>query len=738
MNESNNQKEVLLARIRDVMELIKADPALQDDDIRKEDREAVEELIKEINSDYESINGREDNDLREARNELDDLLKEREESLSIFENVGFEETISDEELDTLMERLGEAMTMSDNLAGQITTLTEARLDAAYGRYQEQTQELQNLNDKKIELDNMSKPTVIRLTKNIDELHKKSEAEFVKKLTEIGNRQSKLISSQESKRKEDFDNQKQKMVDRFAREMEENEKMAYISEGAKKDQYLQKYETARKKFEQAQGMEFKSFPEAYDSLEQEKRELIDKQNETRAKYAGYVDNLEQYSMKLGIYDEFMKYKPVINATAGAKREEPIEKGDNPVPPVDPHEYHLKGNEIPQDPKIRPDGPEGPGGPTGNGGNNGGNGGNNGSNPPGKNNDAPTPLLPGKALGKDRPTGPDGPNGPTDPRDPNYDPDEPETPEKPKEDPETPDEPEDVPTGEIRIIAKKVWTWMKDHPAKTALIIAGIVGLTILLANIGPIMSLMAQKGAINGMLFHGQQWAAADAGMKTFLHGQNMKLAADVFGNAAAFNEATGIWTIGGQSLAAAKAAIGAKLVGANALGALSVGSLGLGLGSLLKGKEFKQIYEEIIVIKKGNLKSLEDVDKQLEYIKEKVHNNDKLSRKEKETLIKRANEVKKEYEEKLKKDPKAVTPKQNIDPNAPKQPTNEIPALPPHEEEPVEEPIEDFDVENMSDEDYETFKDQVAQSLIETGIPQDQAIILAEQTLEKMGKKKGM
>ena len=140
MNENSKQKEILLAKISYVTELIKADPALQDN-VREEDRKTVENLIKEINTEYDAMMGSQDADLREARNELDDVLKEHDESLDIFENVGFEETITDAELDTMMERLVDSMLMSGEQAIQINTLTEEMLEAPYGKYQLQTEEL---------------------------------------------------------------------------------------------------------------------------------------------------------------------------------------------------------------------------------------------------------------------------------------------------------------------------------------------------------------------------------------------------------------------------------------------------------------------------------------------------------------------------------------------------------------------------------------------------------------------
>ena len=145
--------------------------------------------------------------------------------------------------------------------------------------------------------------------------------------------------------------------------------------------------------------------------------------------------------------------------------------------------------------------------------------------------------------------------------------------------------------VEVVKTTVWQWIKDHKKQilialglTALAISIIVLVTQLLPAIMAAMKATQAAGLLSQMVTNAGAWHTAIASEKIALHGANTALASQITaltGMSNVFNTATGVWTIGGNTLA--NAAAQSALVAGKAsslVSALQGVTLGTGIGGL--------------------------------------------------------------------------------------------------------------------------------------------------------------
>lgn len=145
--------------------------------------------------------------------------------------------------------------------------------------------------------------------------------------------------------------------------------------------------------------------------------------------------------------------------------------------------------------------------------------------------------------------------------------------------------------LRVVDVTPWQWVKEHK-KQILIALGIAALAIatiiLVTQVLPAVMAAVQATQVSNlygaMAANGAKWFTASATEQVALHGANTALAsqiAQITGVAANYVGATGAWTMGGQSLAAAASTAATNAAAAQAaLGGLKAATLISGLGGL--------------------------------------------------------------------------------------------------------------------------------------------------------------
>ncbi len=187
----------------------------------------------------------------------------------------------------------------------------------------------------------------------------------------------------------------------------------------------------------------------------------------------------------------------------------------------------------------------------------------------------------------------------------------TPEPTPEPSPDPGEPDDV-LGDV-VVKKTPWQWVKDHK-KQILIVLGLaamaVSLYLVVTHLLPALVAANNAQIVSNSLAvmskNAAQWHSAAPAMKVALHKSSEALAANVSsltGMTSTFADATGVWTIGGQSLGAATtAAAEAATTAASAVKGMQaaalitgIGGMGaVGAGLLTKNSEkYKQLVAEI-------------------------------------------------------------------------------------------------------------------------------------------------
>ena len=156
------------------------------------------------------------------------------------------------------------------------------------------------------------------------------------------------------------------------------------------------------------------------------------------------------------------------------------------------------------------------------------------------------------------------------------------------------------------------------------------------------------GLAGEMMTNGQMYFAASASEKFALHGANTALAdviTSLTGVTNTFTEASGVWTLGSQTLpefattaaaTAASAASKVSLLSGVGLGS-ALGGLGaLGVGMLLKNKSAAY---KIFVIKIKELKRGEISDDAIAALTEEIQKSTELSLEEKKVLLQKLNVI---------------------------------------------------------------------------------------------------
>ena len=187
----------------------------------------------------------------------------------------------------------------------------------------------------------------------------------------------------------------------------------------------------------------------------------------------------------------------------------------------------------------------------------------------------------------------------------------TPEPTPEPSPDPGEPDDVLSDVV--VKKTPWQWVKDHK-KQILIVLGLaamaVSLYLVVTHLLPALVAANNAQIVSNSLAvmskNAAQWHSAAPAMKVALHKSSEALAANVSsltGMTSTFADATGVWTIGGQSLGAATtAAAEAATTAASAVKGMQaaalitgIGGMGaVGAGLLTKNSEkYKQLVAEI-------------------------------------------------------------------------------------------------------------------------------------------------
>lgn len=194
--------------------------------------------------------------------------------------------------------------------------------------------------------------------------------------------------------------------------------------------------------------------------------------------------------------------------------------------------------------------------------------------------------------------------------------------------------------------------------TALAITAAVFVAQVLPALAAAEKAVEIAGLAGQMVTNGNMWLAASASEQVALHGANTALASFISGStgiASNYTAATGVWTFAGQALpqfaasAAAKAAAATKT--ASLLKVLTLSGMAGGLGSLGVGlslsdipKKKNEAYYELnnsLEKVKTNAQSLsnEDKIKALQAITNKVIENDNISEREREILLRKLRKI---------------------------------------------------------------------------------------------------
>ena len=210
--------------------------------------------------------------------------------------------------------------------------------------------------------------------------------------------------------------------------------------------------------------------------------------------------------------------------------------------------------------------------------------------------------------------------------------------------------------VKVVGSRAWQWVKEHKKQilialglTAIAVSVVVLATQVLPALVAANNAAQTAGLLSQMATNGSLWQAASIGEQAALHGANIALANQVTavsGMANSFNAASGAWTIGGQTLAAAAntAAVAAtKAAGTAAvlqgLGITTgLGGVGLVGAGLLRNpsKEYKTISGAIKNLK-AKCELIEEVEFQsiAEQIDSKITNSNELSAIERKILLKK-------------------------------------------------------------------------------------------------------
>ena len=399
-------------------------------------------------------------------------------------------------------------------------------------------------------------------------------------------------------------------------------------------------------------------------DQEVRRLNNERNQMRIKYKGCLEKLERYAKTLGIGSEFEKHKLVIL-------------------PVDPTPLLPEHKEVKLLEGKKDDTDDG----------------NKGGSDEGSSEDT-------TSKEEEEPEKKDNPPIDTNGQEIGKTNEEDDTPNKgpSKDDKEIP--PQDkLPVGQkLKIVAKKKWDWMKEHPAKAVLICVGVATLIYVASQVAPVVYLHLQADAVKGMLLNGSKWAGSNALGKSYLHSANVLLSKIIGGGA--FNASTGVWTFGGQSIGAVSEAITSAASASSIMAtlgeygvAIASGLGAIGVGAALNGPEYRGFTRQIADFKKSSFNSLKELEETANKIKDDINNNEALKDAEKNKLIDRLNKARGKHDTKiesmLREDTKEETKEQeeNV---APEKKDNEPledlskEEVKPLEEEPKEEEKEVF------------------------------------------------
>ena len=226
--------------------------------------------------------------------------------------------------------------------------------------------------------------------------------------------------------------------------------------------------------------------------------------------------------------------------------------------------------------------------------------------------------------------------------------------------------------IKVVAKKSWEWIKTHKKQiliaagiTALVVASIIAFQALIPAITSMMESSYISTLSTSMVNNGILWHSSVAAEQAALHAANQAGASIInviTGASTSFDAVTGVWTIGGQSLASfASAAAETAAVASAKVASLTaltqgtvIGGLGLtGLGLILPNEKKSAEYKEIDKVIKNISRNIdnfqeEDVINQCNMIINYIHTSVHLSDKEKQVLLKKVERILKKLQKKAK------------------------------------------------------------------------------------------
>ena len=283
--------------------------------------------------------------------------------------------------------------------------------------------------------------------------------------------------------------------------------------------------------------------------------------------------------------------------------------------------------------------------------------------------------------------------------------------------------------IKVVAKKSWEWIKTHKKQiliaagiTALVVASIIAFQALIPAITSMMESSYISTLSTSMVNNGILWHSSVAAEQAALHAANQAGASIInviTGASTSFDAVTGVWTIGGQSLASfASAAAETAAVASAKVASLTaltqgtvIGGLGLtGLGLILPNEKKSAEYKEIDKVIKNISRNIdnfqeEDVINQCNMIINYIHTSVHLSDKEKQVLLKKVERILKKLQKKAKNG-KTLNNPVNSEENTLNAPNDEENI----EEEILEEPVIDNDLGNNNDLDDPFADEEVTES----------------------------
>ena len=283
--------------------------------------------------------------------------------------------------------------------------------------------------------------------------------------------------------------------------------------------------------------------------------------------------------------------------------------------------------------------------------------------------------------------------------------------------------------IKVVAKKSWEWIKTHKKQiliaagiTALVVASIIAFQALIPAITSMMESSYISTLSTSMVNNGILWHSSVAAEQAALHAANQAGASiinAITGASTSFDAVTGVWTIGGQSLASfASAAAETAAVASAKVASLTaltqgtvIGGLGLtGLGLILPNEKKSAEYKEIDKVIKNISRNIdnfqeEDVINQCNMIINYIHTSVHLSDKEKQVLLKKVERILKKLQKKAKKG-KTLNNPVDSEENTLDVPNDEENI----EEEILEEPVIDNDLGNNNDLDDPFADEEITES----------------------------